>query len=330
MTIRQVAALAGVSPATVSRVFTQPEAVAVETRRRVVAAADELGYAPHPVARSLARGRSGNLGIVVPDVANSFAAVIIKAVQGEALREGFALFVAGSDHVPDEEFRLARAIAPQVDGLLLVTPGMSDDRMREIAAVTPVTVMNREIDGTPAVLIPSSDGMAQALEHLHALGHRDVAYLGGPRAYSDTLRREAFRASCARLGLSGVEIDLDDARFSAGIRAGDLVVAARVSAAVAFNDEVAVGVLNRLADRGVDVPGEVSVVGFDDTGLAEMVRPRLTTVRLPATAAGAAAVRMLLDVVHGRDRTGDRTSLSTELIVRSTTGPPPPADGGGR
>jgi DNA-binding LacI/PurR family transcriptional regulator len=325
MSIRQVAQLAGVSAATVSRVFTQPDVVAVDTRRRVVAAADQLGYAPNPVARSLASGRTGNLGIVVPDIANSFSAVITSAVQREALREDFALFVVGTDHRPEEEYRLARALAPQVDGLLLVTPGMADERVHELAAATAVAVFNREIDGCPATLIPSVDGMTQAVEHLHALGHREIAYVTGPPVYSNTMRLGAFRAACERLRIVGTEIDLADARFSAGLRAGDLVLASGVTAVVAYNDEVAVGVMNRLAQRGLTVPRDVSVVGFDDTGLAEMVVPLLTTVRLPAATAGAAAVRMLLDVVDGRSSTpAARLHLDSELVIRSTTAPPAP------
>jgi DNA-binding LacI/PurR family transcriptional regulator len=330
MSIRQVAARAGVSPATVSRVFTQPDAVAPETRRRVVDAAEEMGYTPNPVARSLARGRTGNLGIVVPDIANSFAAVITKAVQREALHEDFALFIAGSDHRPEEEYRLARAIARQVDGLLLITPGMAEDKVRELAATTPLAVFNREVHGCPATLVPGADGATQAVEHLHALGHREIAYLTGPPVYSNAMRQDAFRAACDRLGVAGTEIEIGDARFPAGVRAGDLVLAAGVSAVVAYNDEVAVGVLNRLAQRGVDVPREVSVVGFDDTGLAEMVIPLLTTVRLPAAAAGAAAVRMLLDLVNGRDgAAAARLHLGSELVIRSTTAPPAPGRGPG-
>jgi DNA-binding LacI/PurR family transcriptional regulator len=328
MSIRQVAARAGVSPATVSRVFTQPEAVAEETRRRVKDAANELSYSPHPVARSLARGRTGNLGIVVPDIANSFSAVIAKAVQSEALREGYALFIAGSDHRPDEEYRLARAIAAQVDGLLMVTPGMPDERFEELTTITPVAVFNREVDGCPATLIPAVDGMTQAVEHLHALEHREIAYIAGPKLYSNTMRLRGFRAACERLGVDGIEIDLDDARFSAGVRAGDLVLASRATAVVAYNDEVAAGVMNRLAQRGVKVPDDVSVIGFDDTGLAEMVVPLLTTVRLPAAAAGAAAVRLLLGLVNGRDGAVDaRVELGSELVIRSTTTTPVAARG---
>jgi DNA-binding LacI/PurR family transcriptional regulator len=322
MSIRQVAARAGVSPATVSRVFTQPGAVAADTRRRVEAAAGELGYAPNPIARSLARGRTGNLGIVVPDIANSFSAVVTKAVQHEARREDCALFIAGSDNRPEEEYRLARALAPQVDGLLMITPCMPDEGFPEISGLTPLAVLNREIAGCPATLISSADGMTQAVEHLHALGHREIAYLAGPPLYSNTAREGGFRAACERLQVAGTVIDLGDARFSAGVRAGDLVLAGQFTAVVAYNDEVAVGVMNRLAQRDVDVPRHVSVIGFDDTGLAEMVTPLLTTVRLPATTAGAAAVRMLLDLIDGRDGAADvRLRLDTELIIRSTTAP---------
>src|SRR4051794_41955787 len=119
MSIRDVAAMAGVSPATVSRVFTRPDSVAAETRRRVIEVAEELRYAPHPVARSLARRRTGNLGIVVPDIANSFSAVITKAVQHEARRDGYALFVAGSPGIPPDEGPGAWGGAAQVHGVLV-------------------------------------------------------------------------------------------------------------------------------------------------------------------------------------------------------------------
>jgi len=170
VSIRAVAARAGVSPATVSRVFTQAASVSAATRRRVEAAAEELAYVPNPVARSLARGRTGNLGIVVPDIANSFASVIAKAVHREARAAGYALFIAGSDRRPDEEYRLARAMASQVDGLLMMSPRIDDELLEQLSAMTPLAVINRVVDGCPAVLITTADGMNQAVEHLHALG----------------------------------------------------------------------------------------------------------------------------------------------------------------
>src|SRR3712207_6706702 len=174
LSIREVATRAGVSPATVSRVFTQPQAVAAETRRRVMTAAEELRYAPHPAASSLARGRTGNLGIVLPDISNSFSAVVTKAVDRQARREGYALFVAGSDEVVPDEETSARALAQQVDGLLLVSPRMPDEALLALADMTPVVMLNRILDGIPAVLTNLYEPTGHAVEHLHALGHRPV------------------------------------------------------------------------------------------------------------------------------------------------------------
>jgi DNA-binding LacI/PurR family transcriptional regulator len=323
MSIREVATRAGVSPATVSRVFTRPDTVAEDTRNRVMAVAEELSYAAHPVARSLARGKTGNLGIIVPDIANSFSAVITKAVQQEARRDGYTLFVAGSDEVVQDEERWARAMAAQVDGLLLVSPQMSDEALLALAEITPVVVTNRVRDGIPAVFTDAYEASMHAVEHLHALGHRHVVYLAGPDGYSNDVRLRGFRDACTRLGIAAERLGPFHARFSAGVLAADLVLATAATGVVAYNDEVAVGVLNRLADRGVRVPGDVSVVGFDDTLLAEMVTPRLTTVRIPAAAAGTAAVGMLLDLIGGRTVSGRRLELAAELVVRSSTGPAP-------
>ena len=331
MSIREVAARAGVSTATVSRVFTQPRAVADETRRRVMTAAEELRYAPHAAASSLARGRTCNLGIVVPDISNSFSAVVTKAVDRQARREGYALFVAGSDEVVHDEEASARALAQQVDGLLLVSPQMPDEALLALADTTPVVMLNRLLDGIPAVLTNLYEATGHAVEHLHALGHRTVVYLAGPDGYTNDVRLRGFRDACSRLGMEASELGPFAARFQAGVRAADLVLATSVTAVVAYNDEIAVGVVNRLADRGIGVPGDISVVGFDDTQLAEMVTPRLTTVRIPAATAGTAAVELLLDLVRGRNA-GLRSprEISAELVVRSSTGPARVAPGTGQ
>jgi DNA-binding LacI/PurR family transcriptional regulator len=321
MTIRDVATRAGVSPATVSRVFSQPETVAPGTRQRVLTAAEELRYAPNPVARSLARRRTGNLGIVVPDIANSFSAMIIKAAQQEARHAEYALFVTASEELVDDEERQARALAPQVDGLLLTSPLASDACLRELADIVPVVVTNRLLDSVPAVLTESAQATGHAVEHLHALGHREVAYLAGPDGYSNDSRTSGLQAACARLGLEPVVLGPFPARFSSGVRAADLVLAAGATAVVAFNDDIAAGLLTRFADRGVRVPEHISVVGHDDTALAEMVTPRLTTVHIPAAAAGATATQLLIRYVRGDDSGVRRYELPSELIVRGSTGP---------
>jgi DNA-binding LacI/PurR family transcriptional regulator len=321
MTIRDVAAHAGVSPATVSRVFSQPDAVAPETRRKVLVAAEELRYTPNPVARSLARRRTGNLGIVVPDIANSFSAAIIKAVQQAANRDDYALFVAASEESAEDEERAARALAPQVDGLLLASPLAADTTLLELAGLVPVVVTNRLVDDVPAVLTDDGQATGHAMEHLHALGHRSLVYLAGPDNYSDRSRRAGLLAAGTRLGLEPVVLGPFPARFASGVRAADLVLAVGATAVIAFNDDIAAGLVNRLFDRGVGVPDDVSVVGHDDTALAEMVTPRLTTVHIPAGAAGAMAVRMLVAQIQGDSGAPRRCELQGELIVRGSTGP---------
>lgn len=327
MTIRDVAARAGVSAATVSRVFSRPESVTVETRRRVLTAADELRYAPHPVARSLARGRTGNLGLVVPDIAVAFCAVVTRAVSHRARRDGYALFVADTEDrpggSPGGDLRSARAMAKQVDGLLLLSPTMSDDDLLGLADTVPLVVVNRDLPGVPAVLMPSAPGALTAVEHLHALGHRRLAYLAGPDNYSNQAREKAFLQTCDRLDVAGVWLGGGEPTFDAGVRAADLVLADGATGVLAYNDDVAAGVVGRLTDRGVPVPGRCSVVGFDDTALASMITPRLTTVRLPMAEAGEVAVELLLDLLRGHPSRPGPVELPVELIVRQSSGPAP-------
>jgi LacI family transcriptional regulator/LacI family repressor for deo operon, udp, cdd, tsx, nupC, and nupG len=324
MTIRDVAARAGVSPATVSRVFSRPQTVTLETRRRVLVAADELRYAPHPVARSLARGRTGNLGLIVPDIEVAFCAVVIKAVARQARQDDYALFVADADDHPSDEVRAARAMAKQVDGLLMLSPTAADDDLRALAAEVPLVLINRLLGGIPTVLMPSADGATHALEHLHALGHRELVYLSGPDNYSDGTRLRAFEETCARLGVTATVLGRFEPTFSGGVRAADLVLAGTATGVLAYNDDVAAGVVSRLSDRAVPVPAHRSVVGFDDTALASMVNPHLTSVRLPMAPAGAVAVRRLLDLLGGSDGSGwAPVELPAELIIRSSTGPAP-------
>jgi DNA-binding LacI/PurR family transcriptional regulator len=322
-TIRTVAAHAGVSPATVSRVFLRPEIVAQDARRRVLAAAETLGYQPNPVARSLRSGRTGNLGLVVPDIANPFFAPVIKAVQRQARRHDMALFVADSDEHVDDELALARAMAKQVDGLILASPRVAENHLREILQGTPVVVINRRLDGIPAVLTPPDEGLTQAVDHLIALGHREVVYLEGPReAYSDAQRRRALQSACLQRDIPLAELGPFAPHYESGVRAADLVLAHGTSAVIAYNDQVALGLMARLTERGCRVGPDVSVVGIDDTWIAQLANPPLTTVRVPADAAGAAAVRLLLDLAAGRDVAGAPVELATELIVRSSTAVP--------
>lgn len=322
-TIRTVAAHAGVSPSTVSRVFARPEIVAEDARRRVLASAAQLGYRPNPVARSLARGRTGNVGLILPDIANPFFGPLIKSVQKQARRQDLSLFVADSDEHAEDELALAWAMAKQVDGLVLASSRLHDEQVREIMGLAPVVMVSREVEGVPAVLTPPDEGLHQAVDHLHALGHRALVYLGGPRdSYANGERRSALEKACAARQMPLTQLGPFRPQFEAGVRAADLVLAQDAAAVVAYNDQIALGLMSRLAERGRRVATDISVVGIDDSWIARMVNPALTTVRVPADAAGSAAVRLLAELAIGGGGGAPRLELATELIVRASTGPP--------
>jgi DNA-binding LacI/PurR family transcriptional regulator len=324
-TIADVAARAGVSKSTVSRVFSRPDVVRPETRDRVLETARELSFVPSRVARSLAIGRTGSIGLFVPDIANPYFAPVIKAVQREARRQDLIVFTADSDEYDEDEFGLAGTMAQQADGLILFSPRMPDSAILELAGRLPMVVINREIPGVPAVVIPSDDGMNQAVEHLVALGHRRLAYISGPRdTFSNRARRAAVRAAARRFDVELSELGPFEPFFHSGMRAGDLFIASHATAAIAYNDLMALGVIQRLSERGLKVGHDLSVVGFDDIWLAPMTQPPLTTVHAPAPEAATSALRWLLELTDDPSKAQRRTiRMACELIVRGSTGPAP-------
>lgn len=325
VTIRDVARAAGVSPATVCRALTTPERVRDTTRARVVQAATELGYSPNRAARGLITGRTGNLGIIVPDLANPFFPSVVKGVQARAREADYAVFLADTDEDPALEADLVRALSKQVDGIVLCSPRMGEDDLRAVVGETPVVMLNRRIGRIPSVTVDNLDGMRQATAHLTALGHRRVAYVGGPRtSWSNRERLRALRTVAAAAGLSLVEIGNVIPQFEGGVAAADLVLAADVTAVITYNDVIALGLLSRFRARDVPVPARMSVIGVDDIALSAMVDPSLTTIALPKEQTGRAGVDLLLALMENPNRGGAaRRELATQLMVRGSTGPAP-------
>jgi DNA-binding LacI/PurR family transcriptional regulator len=193
-------------------------------------------------------------------------------------------------------------------------------------------LVNRDEAGLPAVLMDSADGARQAVEHLAALGHRRVAHLAGPPAsWAGVQRLRGVLGSAPACDVEIVELGPFPPTFQGGVQAADLALARGVTAILAFNDLMAVGVLNRLAARGVVVPQDVSVVGYDDIEMSSMTTVPLTTVRMPMEAGGRAAVDLLLDGLDaGDEQEATHRWLPTQLIVRSTTAPPRQDSGSAR
>jgi hypothetical protein len=170
VTIKDVARVAGVSPATVCRALSTPDLVRAETGDRVRRAAAELGYSPNRAARGLITGRTGNLGLIVPDLGNPFFPGVVKGIQARAREADYAVFLADTDEDPAAEVQLVRALAKQVDGIVLCSPRMSEAELRDVAAQTPLVMLNRRVGRIPAVTFANHDGMRQAVIHLTALG----------------------------------------------------------------------------------------------------------------------------------------------------------------
>ncbi len=325
VTVHDVARAAGVSISTVSRALATPDRVAAPTRDRVTAAARELGYRPNRAASVLRAGRSGAFGLVVPDLANPFFATVAKGAQARARQRGLGLFVVDTDEDPELEAEAIAHLAPQTDGILLCSPRAVGSAVAALEG-RPVVLVNQNADGLPSVVTDQAGGMLRAVEHLRALGHRRVAYVGGPRSsWSDRRRREGLREAVELF--DDVElVELGDFRpqVAGGQAAADLVVASGATAVVTFNDLVAIGLVDRLRARGLRVPRDLSVVGCDDSYVASLVDPALTTLRADLRDVGRRAVDHLAAVAGpGRDTLAEVPPLDVELVVRASTALPP-------
>jgi DNA-binding LacI/PurR family transcriptional regulator len=321
--IRDVALRAKVSTTTVSRAFSDPSLLNHDTLRRVQAVAEEMSYRPNRAARSLTTGKTGNVGVVVPDLGNPFFPAILKGVHARAREADYSVLLVDSDENPRLERQLVRAMIKQVDGVVLCSSRLTEQELVELRDEVTLVLINRRIRDTSAVLLDSADGMRQALEHLAALGHRKIGYLSGPaQSWSNSERRRGLREAAANTDLEIRELGLFQPRFEAGQAAADLVVAAGLTAVIAFNDLMALGVMSRLAGRGVRVPDDISVVGNDDIPMATMATPQLTTVAQPLESAGRAAMELLMEQIAGSDPAGTHEQmLEPQLIVRGSTAP---------
>ncbi|BBH67602.1 LacI family transcriptional regulator [Actinoplanes sp. OR16] len=321
-TIKDVARLAGVSQSSVCRALAKPEQVRPETRERVERAARDLGYYPNRAASGLITGRTHNIGVVLPDLANPFFPSVVKSIQTQARRFDYAVFLSDTDEDPAVETTLIRALAKQVDGFLLCSPRAADEELRTIGeeVQTPVVVLNRRVSPFPSVTADSADGMRQAIGHLHALGHRRVAYVAGPRtSWSNRDRLRGLRSATTAYDMELLEAGNVAPTVDGGAAVADLVAASPATAVIAYNDLVALGLLNRFRVRDIDVPGRISVVGFDDILLSGLVMPPLTTVAIAKEEIGRRGVELLIDLLDDRRPLNKRSP--TQLIVRDSTGP---------
>ena len=316
VTLQDVARQAGVAVSTVSRALSNPDRVSRQTRERVQEVAKRLGYTAGraPVRDSL-------LALMVSGIANPYNAALIRGVESQARAAGTSLIVGDIADGPEVELAHIQRLSDRgVDGIILASSLLPEVELRSAGARTEVVLFNREVTGFPSVLTDSRDGSRQIIEHLAALGHRSIAYLSGPPAlWTDNERWTGLSENAARLDVDIVRLGPFMPTVDQGTAAADVGLGSGATALVAFNDLLAIGTLQRLRRRSVDVPGAISVVGHDDIFGADFCQPSLTTVQTDAEHAG----RTLVDLVLGRIVIRPETPIviPAKLVVRESTGP---------
>jgi LacI family transcriptional regulator len=333
-TLKDVARLAGVHPGTASRALnaeTRP-LVNGETARRVLDAAEELGYRPNPIARGLKTSRSYTVGVLIPDLTNPLFPPIVRGIQDRLEEAAYTPLIANTDNDPDRERADFEAMrARHVDGLITATARRDHGLPADLENVSlPVVLVNRRLDGgaRPSVVADDISGVALAVEHLVGLGHRRIAHLAGPQQLSTGyLRLEGFTRA---MKATGIEPDPDL------ILAGEAFVESEgerlcaellgrdtgATAIVAGNDLMALGCYHAFRDRGIVCPVEISVVGYNDMPFASWFNPPLTTVHLPHYEIGVRAADLLLEHFLDPEVEPEQVTLEPELVVRGSSAPP--------
>ena len=331
VTLKDVARLAGVHPGTASRALNAEtrELVNEGTAERVLATAAELGYRPNPIARGLKTSRSYTVGVLIPDLMNPLFPPIVRGIQDRLEEAAYTPLIANTDNDPDRERADFEAMrARQVDGLITATARRDHGLPNGLENVAfPVVLVNRRLeDGTrPSVVADDRAGIRLAVEHLVSLGHRRIAHLAGPQELSTGyLRREGFVDAMRSAGLEpDPELILVGSAFveSEGERLCRELLDGKgdATAIVAGNDLMALGCYDAFVERGIDCPGEVSVVGFNDMPFAAWFDPPLTTVRLPHYEIGARAADLLLEQLRDPAVEPAQVVLPPELVIRRST-----------
>lgn len=337
-TIRDVARAAGVSIATVSRVYAENSAVSEESSRRVLAAGARLDYWPNAAARSLTTSRTGVLGVLLPDIHGEFFSEVIRGIDLAACAQRFQVIVSGSHAHADALVSMGRSLRGRVDGLIVMAPDEAcTPAIGQLARSFPIVLLNCSAgcDSCDSISTANFEGAHTLVRHLLSLGHRRIAIILGPVGNVDGEdRRQGYRAALREADLEpdpGLEF-AGDFSESSGYVAADALLrdASGVDAVFATNDCMAIGLLSALQDRGAHVPTDMALAGFDDIAVARYLNPPLTTVRVDAFQLGQRAVSLWL--AHRQDRSVGRGPvrevLPVRLVVRGSCGWRPSAGAG--
>ncbi|WP_038463155.1 LacI family DNA-binding transcriptional regulator [Arthrobacter sp. PAMC 25486] len=319
-TIVQLAKRLGVAPSTVSRAYTNPGLLRTETVQRVMAAAAELGYVPNNHARALITGKSGVIGLIVPDIANPFFPPIIRHAQLAAEELGLSVFIADTDGDADREVTMIGRLSPQVDGLIIAASRLPEKSLTTIAQRMPTVLINRDVDKISRVLVSATEALAEGINHFVRGGHTRIAYVEGPpKSWSNMQRLTSVTQAMNSHGLDGIFLQAPAGTFTDGVDASAMVVESGATAVIAFDDVIAHGLMSGFRERGLRIPDDICILGCDDT-LAITTFPSLSSITLDLAKAGRIAVEALRNTQPKRGVIEKRIELEGNLVLRGTTG----------
>jgi LacI family transcriptional regulator len=335
VTLRDVARAAEVHPGTASRALNPStrSQVKVETAERVLAAAAELGYRVNPIARSLRTSRSLTVGVLIPDLTNPFYPPIVRGVEDELSAQSYVALVANTDNDSAKERRVLETLRErQVDGLIVMTAKRKHPLIVEVAeSGMPMVLVSRDVDGlnVSGVMLDDDKAMRLAVDALRDLGHRHLGHLSGPRSVSTAVRRRQGFARATKRLPDLTTTTVESAQFS--IEAGRVAAMQlleehpEVTGIVAANDMIALGCLSAYQESSRQCPGDVSVIGVNDSQFLDHTAPPLSTVSVPKYEMGRSAAQLLLSQLqaNGGRPAAEVRQMTPEMKLRGSTGPAP-------
>ncbi len=326
VTIREVAKEAGVSIATVSRVFNDSGPVNEDTREKILDVARRLRYTPHGGARSLITSKTNTLGVLLPDLYGEFFSEVIRGIDHAARQAGYHVLLSSSHNDVDEIEAAMQAMRGRVDGIIVMYPGVNARLLEtNLSDSMPVVLLNCGLkgDGYLSINIDNYGGAFKMVDHLIAAGHRHIAMIKGAENNFDAAERlRGYRTAMKAENADAVELGGDFTEAS-GFSAAEILLQRdpQPTAIFAANDSMAIGALSAVRQCGLRVPEDIAIAGFDDIPMAGYINPPLTSVHVPINELGGRAIARLIEAVTGKDGNGERRELlPTTLVIRESCG----------